>query len=85
MSHLSVLRVSGSVFRVFVQYKNRYLVVSKQIIHYLCEGGLEKSGPRDNCLSSLGKPSDAISDARDGFFYPTLTLMTYSFTLKFQT
>ena len=31
-------------------------MVSKKRIHYLCEGGIEKSVPRDHRLSSLGKP-----------------------------
>ena len=28
-------------------------------IYYECEGGIEQSVPRDNSLSSLGKPRDA--------------------------
>ena len=35
------------------------LIVSKKRLHYLCEGGVEKSVPRDYSLSSLGKPRDA--------------------------
>ena len=31
-------------------------LVSKKRVHYLCEGGIEKSVPQDHCLSSLCKP-----------------------------
>ena len=51
------------VFFMFFQYEMRYLVVSKKAkkrIHYLCEGGIEKSVPCDHRLSSLGKPRDVI-------------------------
>ena len=33
--------------------------MSKKKNPYSCEGGIEKSVPRDHCLSSLGKPRDA--------------------------
>ena len=33
--------------------------MSKKKYLLLCEGGIEKSGPRDHRLSSLGKPRDA--------------------------
>ena len=58
-------------------------MVSKKKIHYSCEGSIEKSVPRDHCLSSLGKLGDAkvYCDPWDGFFYPTLTLMIDSYNL----
>ena len=34
-------------------------MVSKERIHYVSEGRLEKSVPQDHRLSSLGKPCDA--------------------------
>ena len=34
-------------------------MVSKKIIHYLCEDGIEKSVLRDHRLPSLDKPRDA--------------------------
>ena len=50
------------------------------LIHYLCEGRIEKSVPRDHGLSSLGKPRDAkrrssgqiflsYSHTHNGFLY----------------
>ena len=42
-------------FFMFFQYKMRYLMASKK----LCEGGIEKSVPRDHVSLSLGKPRDA--------------------------
>ena len=94
--------------------------ISDDIIHYTCEDRIEKSVPRDQRLSSLGKPLDAkrrssgriflswlgsfvifenpslgISvchhsasllmpngDPRDGFFYPTNTLMIYTYNMS---
>ena len=45
---------------MFYPHKMWYLVVSKKKNPlYLCEDGIEKSVPRDHCLSSLGKPRDA--------------------------
>ena len=44
---------------MFIQYKMRYLEVSKKKIHKLCEDGIEKSVPRDQHLTSLDKPRDA--------------------------
>ena len=46
-------------FFMYFEYKMQYLVASKKKIHYRCEDGIEKSVPRDHCLSSLGKPRDA--------------------------
>ena len=43
-------------------------------------GRIEKSDPQDLSLSSLGKPSDG--DPPDGFFYPTLTFMIDSYSMK---
>ena len=40
---------------------------------------MEKSVPRDHRLSSLVMPND---DPREGFFYPTLTLMIDSYILR---
>ena len=39
-------------------------MVNKNIIYYSCEGGIDKSVPRDHRLSSLGKPRDPIGDPR---------------------
>ena len=64
------------------KYKMRYLVVSKKKIHYLFEGRIEKSVPHDHHLSSLNEPRDAKGRPQDGFFYPTLEFMIYSFTLS---
>ena len=50
-------------------------------IHHLVEGWTAKSVSRDHRLSSLGKPRDGKRDPRDGFFYPTLTLMIDSYFL----
>ena len=66
---------------MFFQYTVRYLAVSKKRIHNLCKDGIEKSVPHDQCLSSLGKPHVPISDPRDRFFYPTLTIMVDSYIL----
>ena len=46
-------------------------------IYYLYSAGLEKSVPLDHChhSASLVMPN---GDPRDGFFYPTLTLMIVS-------
>ena len=59
MSHLSVFRIFWEIFPCLLQYKMRYLVVSKKKIHNSCEGGIEKSVPSDHRLSSIGKPRDA--------------------------
>ena len=63
------------------KYKMRYLVVSKKKIHYLFEGRIEKSVPHDHHLS-FNKPRDAKGRPQDGFFYPTLKFMIYSFILS---
>ena len=49
------------------------------MIHYSCEGTIEKSFPRDILLSSLSKPRDALRRSLDGFFYSTLTLIIDSY------
>ena len=41
---------------------------------------MEYPFPRDNRLSSLGKPRDAIGDPQGRFFYPTLKLMVDSYS-----
>ena len=51
--YLSLTRTSGSLFLNKKQWRAR------KSIHYSCEGRIEKSVPRDHCLSSLGKPRDA--------------------------
>ena len=59
----------------------RYLVLSKKIVHYSCEGGIENlSLVIIVChhSTSLVMP---IGDPRDTFFDPTLTLMMDSYTL----
>ena len=61
-------------------------MVSKKIIRYSCEGGIEKSVPRDHRLSSLGKPRDANRWSSGQIFYHTFTLMidTYTDVCKLQ-
>ena len=49
----------------FLNIKMQYLVVIKKRIHYSCEGGIEKSVPRNHRLSSLGKPHDANRSSWD--------------------
>ena len=39
---------------------NKHVMISMKRIHYLCEGGIEKSVPHDHRFSSLGKPSDLV-------------------------
>ena len=60
-------------------------VVSKKIIHYSCEDRIEKSvKPRDAKRRSLGRIFDLWCQTviqRDGFFYPSLTLMISSYSL----
>ena len=55
-------------------------MVIKKRIHYSCEGGIEKNRSLaiTNChhSTSLVMP---IGDPRDGFFYPTFTLMIDSY------
>ena len=51
------------------------MVMQEKRIHYLCEGRLDKSIPRDHRLSSLDKPHDANQRSSDRFFYSTRTLM----------
>ena len=43
---------------------------------------MKKSVPHDHHLLSLGKPRDANRCPQDEFFYPTLTLMMYSYSLS---
>ena len=58
-------------------------MVSKKGIHHEREGGIEnKIRPSQSRLSSLGKPCYANRDPRDGFFYPTLTLMRDTYNLQ---
>ena len=47
-------------------------MVDKKIIHYSCEGRIEKSVTRDHRLSSLSKPRDAKRQSWGWFFlsYP---------------
>ena len=54
-------------------------MVSKKIIHYLCEDGIEKSVPCGHRLSSLRNPSDA---KRVILFYSFLTLIIDSYNHK---
>ena len=44
---------------IYLNMKVQRLMVNKKRIHYLCEGGIEKSVPRDHHLSLLAKPGDA--------------------------
>ena len=62
---------SESVFK-HVKHKKPSWMVSKRKIHYLLEGRIEKSVPRDHHLSSLGKPHDAKqrSSGRISLSYP---------------
>ena len=58
-----------------------YLKVSKKKIHFSCEGRIENPSLRITVchyLASLVMPN---GDPRDGFFYPTLTLMTDSYMI----
>ena len=72
MSHPSVFK---NLCEAFLNVKNAVLIVCKKIIQYLCEGWIQKSVPRDHCLSSRGKPRD--------FFYAYLTLMMDSDNLTY--
>ena len=54
------MKLHFSVFRDFwklILKKKQWW--ARKIIHYLCEGRIEKSVPWDHRLSSLGKPRDA--------------------------
>ena len=79
MSHLSKFRIFWKSFQVFFQYKWGIDWWARKIIHHSCEGGIEKSVPRDPRLSSPGQSRDAIRWSRDGFLYPTLILMKDSY------
>ena len=59
--HVASQRIQDFLKAFFMcfQYKMRYLVVIKKRTIYSCEGGIEKSVPRDIRLSSLRKPRDA--------------------------
>ena len=65
-------------FFMFIEYKMRYLVVSKK--KNQLEKEIEKSVPHNHHLSSLVMP---IGDPWDGFFYPTLTPMIDSYILLY--
>ena len=56
---------------IFLNEKKKQWWARKRI-HYLCEGRIEKSVPRDHCLSSLGKPCDAKPQSSGQIFlsYP---------------
>ena len=51
-----IFAYSGTSGSLFLNKKQRW---ARKILYYSCEGRREKSVPRDNRLSSLGKPSDA--------------------------
>ena len=48
------------------------MVIARKRIHYLCEGGIEKSDPRDHGLTSLGKTRLMMpnGDLGAAFFIP---------------
>ena len=48
-----------SVFRPLLAHVLKCENVALKKVHYLYEGGIEKSIPLDHRLSSLGKPRDA--------------------------
>ena len=65
MSHLSVFMIfwmSFSSFVTCIKWRARKRICS------LCEGGVEKSVPRDHQFSSLGKPCDANWWSSGGIF-----------------
>ena len=61
-------------FVIFFQYKMNYLVVSKKSIQYSCEGGIEKSVPRDHRLSSLVMPNGDSSQEDPSFITERLLI-----------
>ena len=71
LSHLSIFRIFWKSFSYFFQYKMRYKVVSKKknpsLVNTVCHHS-----------ASLVMP---IGDPRDGFFYPTLTLIMDTYSL----
>ena len=74
MSHISVLETPGA----FNSHENiRHWKVSKQIIHFSCEDGVEKSVPRDHRLLP-----NYYHQA--GLFYPILTLMIDCYNIKIE-
>ena len=50
-------------------------------IHYLCEDGIEKSVPHVTVCHHSASLVMPISDPRDRFFYPTLTLLIDSYSV----
>ena len=53
MSHLIVFRIFLKPFLCFLM-ENEVFCGEQEKIHNFCEDGIEKSIPRDHCLSSLG-------------------------------
>ena len=53
----------------------------EKIIRYSYEGRIEKSDHRDHRLSYSASLVMPNGDPRDGFFYPTLTLMIDSYII----
>ena len=73
--HLSLFR---DYWGLFWNLKKRW---ARKIIHYSCEGRIEKIVPQITVChhsASLVMPKD---DPRDWFFYPTLTLMKDSYNI----
>ena len=62
----------------FLNVKIQYLMVSKKIIHYSCEVGIEKFVLCNHNLLSLVMLN---GDPRDGFFCPSLTVMIDYYSL----
>ena len=69
-------------FDMFFQHKMRYLEVSEKKNPLFVRGRNRKSVPRDHRLSPLTSLVMPNGDPRDGFFYPTLTLMIDSYILN---
>ena len=67
---------------MFFQCKMMYLVMSKKRIHYSCEGGIENPYLVITICHHSASLVMPIGDPRDGFFYPTLTLMMDTYNIK---
>ena len=58
-------------------------MVNKKKVHFSRKGRIEDSVSRDYRLSSLGKPRDTKRRSPGRiFFYPSLTLMMYSYIIN---
>ena len=66
----------------FFNIKCGTLWIARKITHYSCEDGIEKSVPCDHRLHHSASLVIPNGDPRDGFFYPTPTLMMYLIFLR---